>query len=173
MISLWSHLDAPQLSTNNGIQDVESFQSILIYAHGGGRQEMPALLKREWRLDVTPAHDLYIYPLWTKIQLHSIKSGAQLCLLNCRLEGFLLAALFSSCGGNLFASANPLFLPAFSFSLCLCFPVPPYFPPPISSLFISSSPVEHKLLCEWHLCQNQLDCHRGAAGLTALCGLYE
>lgn len=139
-----------------------------------GRQEMPALVKREWRLDVTPAHDLYIYPLWAQIQLHSIKSGSQHCLLNCRLEGFLLAALFSSCRGILFASANPLFLPSFSFSLWLSvFSFRPDFPPPISSLFISSSPVEHKLLCEWHLCQNQLDCPRRAAGLAALCGLYE
>lgn len=140
----------------------------------GGRQEMPALLKREWRLDVTLAHHLYIYSLWAKIQLHSIKSGSQHRLLNCRLEGFLLAALFSSCGGILFASANPLFLRSFSFSLWLSvFSFPPYFPPPISSLFISSSPVEHKLLCEWHLCQNQLDCQRGTAEFAALCGLYE
>lgn len=153
------------------------FSVVLIYSDisswWGGRQGMPALPKRQWRLDVTHTHDLYIYPLWVKIQLHSIKSEAQRCLLNCHLEGFLLAATVLKLWGNLFASANPLFL-LFFFSpflcVCLCFP---YFPPPISSLFISSSPVEHKLLCEWHLCQNQLDCQRGAAGLAALCGLYE
>lgn len=96
----------------------------------GGRQEMPALLKKEWRLDVTPAHHLYIYSLWAKIQPHSIKSGSQHCFLNCRLEGFLLAALFSSCGGILFASTNPLFLRSFSFLCgCLCFPFLPIFLP--------------------------------------------
>lgn len=103
---------------------------------GRGLQEMPALLKTEWRRDVTPTHDLYIYPLWAQIQLHSIKCGPQRCLLNCRLEGFLLAALFSSCRGILFASANPLSLP--SFCGCLCFPFVLIFLP--LSLLSSSVP---------------------------------
>lgn len=112
MISLWFHIDLPQLSANNGIQcrfNLFWYQLML-----GGRQGMPALPKRQWRLDVTHTHDLYIYPLWVKIQLHSIKSEAQRCLLNCHLEGFLRAATVLKLWGNLFASANPLFLLFFS-----------------------------------------------------------
>lgn len=77
----------------------------------------------EGKLDVTPAHDLYIYPLWAQIQLHSIKSGAGKCLLNCLFEGFLLDGLFSSCRGSylplliLFSCLLSPFL-----SACLCFP---------------------------------------------------
>lgn len=44
---------------------MELFQSALISTRGGGgvRHEMPALFNVEGKLDVTPAHDLYIYPL--------------------------------------------------------------------------------------------------------------
>lgn len=80
---------------------------------------MPALLRDgKDKMSLTPT--ISISTLYEpKIQLPSITFGAQHCLLNCRLEGFLLAALLSSCRGKLFASTNPLFLLSFSLSLCL------------------------------------------------------
>lgn len=50
------------------------------------------------------------------------------------LKGFLLAALFSSCRGILFACANPLFLPSVSFFFFFFLPVCVF----LSSLFSSS-----------------------------------
>lgn len=139
---------------------------------GGGRsvKENASLAERWQGVVVTHAHDLYINPLWAKIQLRSIASGALCCLLNCRLEGFseLLSSLGE--GGGVFASTNPLsclFFLLFPLPVCLLF-FPPYYS---FCFFIRPRPVEHKLRCEWHLCKNQLECWRFAAGLPVLCGL--
>lgn len=52
-----------QLSANNRIPDMESFQSILIFAHVKVDVRKCQLCLRENEDYVTPAHDLSIYPL--------------------------------------------------------------------------------------------------------------
>lgn len=161
IISLWSPLQPPRRSTYS------DFQSRCGGASGTSGKCQAGWERRQAVL-VTHAPDLYINPLWAK-NLGSLNYiwGPALPFELSSWRVFLAALELR--GGDCFASANPL--------SCLFSPPPPvcllFFPTYYSFyFFIRSRPVEHKLLCEWHLCQNQLECWR-FTGLAVLCGLYE
>lgn len=137
MKPVWSQFDPPQLSTNNEIQDRELFQCILIYARGGGgggvRRSQLCLSQIEDEMSLTPTISISsLYePKSSSAQL--IPEPVVAFWTVVALKGFCELHCCQAAGGNLFASANPLFLPSLSPSLCA--PVCVF----LSSVFSSSS----------------------------------